>query len=167
MVPRTIKCYHSPCNDESTLNGAWTMPQTLLPIFAEESTPLNNVLSFEKRDGTVWYFHGCMPVFSHDETDHKSFNMFTSQLVDLLEIKPDTLYRAIHSGRLAERKKKRTEQERTKHRGCTGHDGGGMHPRHRTCPHGSWQIFRSAISVHSGSGCNQWWRPMGIAGVVE
>jgi len=152
------------------------MPQTLLPIFAEESTPINDVLSFEKRDGTVWYFHGCMPVFSHDEADHKSFNMFTSQLVDmgqckqmdivrafgvspisvkrhvkrfraggpgaffggrkakrptvwtpdalnraqellnqgksrkkvadLLEIKPDTLYRAIHSGRLAERKKK-------------------------------------------------------------
>ena len=152
------------------------MPQTVLPIFAEESTPINDVLSFEKRDGTVWYFHGCMPVFSHDETDHKSFNMFTSQLVDigqckqmdivrafgvspisvkrhvkrfraegpgaffggrkakrptvwtpdvlnraqelliqgnsrkdvanLLEIKPDTLYRAIHSGRLTELKKK-------------------------------------------------------------
>ncbi len=152
------------------------MPQTLLPIFTEESTPINDVLSFEKRDGTVWYFHGCMPVFSHDETDHSSFNMFTSQLADmgqctqmdivrafgvspisvkrhvkrfraggpgaffggrkakrptvwtpdvlnraqellnqgksrkdvadLLEIKQDTLYRAIHSGRLVERKKK-------------------------------------------------------------
>lgn len=152
------------------------MPQTLLPIFAEESTPINAVLSFEKRAGTVWYFHACMPVFSHDEADHRSFNMFTSQLVDLgqctqmdivrafgvspisvkrhvkrfraggpgaffgarkakrptvwtpqvlnraqellneghsrkavadlLEIKQDTLYRAIHSGRLVERKKK-------------------------------------------------------------
>lgn len=152
------------------------MPQTLLPIFPDESTPINDILSFEKRDGTVWYFHGCMPVFSHEETDHKSFNMFTSQLVDLgqckqmdivrafgvspisvkrhvkrfraggtgaffggrkakrptvwtpdalnraqellnqgksrkevadlLEIKPDTLYRAIHSGRLVEHKKK-------------------------------------------------------------
>ena len=152
------------------------MPQTLLPIFAEESTPINDVLSFEKRDGTVWYFHGCMPVFSHGETDHGSFNMFTSQLVDmgqctqmeivrafgvspisvkrhvkrfraggpgaffggrkakrptvwtpevlnraqelfnqgksrkdvadLLEIKPDTVYRAIRSGRLVARKKK-------------------------------------------------------------
>ena len=152
------------------------MPQTLLPIFAEESTPINDVLSFEKRAGRVWYFHACMPVFSHEEADYRSFNMFTSQLVDmgqckqmdivrafgvspisvkrhvkrfraggvsaffgarnakrptvwtpevlnraqellnqgksrkdvadLLEIKPDTLYRAIHSGRLAERKKK-------------------------------------------------------------
>ncbi len=157
------------------------MPQTLLPIFAEESTPINAVLSFEKRAGTVWYFHACMPVFSHDEKDYRSFNMFTSQLVDmgqctqmdivrafgvspisvkrhvkrfraegpgaffakrkakrptvwtpqvlnraqellnqgqsrkavaeLLEIKPDTFYRAIHSGRLVEHKKKRTEQK--------------------------------------------------------
>ena len=152
------------------------MPQTLLPIFTEGSTPINELLSFEKRDGTVWYFHACLPIFSHEETDYKSFNMFTSQLVDLgqckqmdivrafgvspisvkrhvkryreggpgaffgvhkakrptvwtpdvlnraqellnqgksrkevvelLEIKPDTLYRAIHSGRLAEGKKK-------------------------------------------------------------
>ena len=152
------------------------MPQTLLPIFAEESTLINAVLSFEKRAGTVWYFHACMPVFSHEEADYRSFNMFTSQLVemgqctqmdivrafgvspisvkrhvkrfraggpgaffggrkakrptvwtpqvlnraqellnqgqprnavaDLLGIKKDTLYRAIHSGRLVEHKKK-------------------------------------------------------------
>lgn len=155
------------------------MPQTLLPIFAEESRPINDVLSYEKRDGTVWYFHACMPVFSHEEADYRSFSMFTSQLVDmgqckqmdivrafgvspisvkrhvkrfraggpgaffggrkakrptvwtpevlnraqelfnegksrkavadLLEIKPDTLYRAIRSGRLAESQKKRPE----------------------------------------------------------
>lgn len=155
------------------------MPQTLLPIFSEESRPINDVLSYEKRNGKVWYFHACMPIFSHEEADYKSFSMFTSQLVDmgqckqvdivrafgvspisvkrhvkrfraegpgaffggrkakrptvwtpevlnraqelfnegksrkavsdLLGIKPDTLYRAIHSGRLAERQKKSPE----------------------------------------------------------
>lgn len=59
------------------------MPQTLLPLFSEDTTQINSLLSFTKRDGYVWYFHGCMPVFSHAETDNKSFNMFTSQLVDL------------------------------------------------------------------------------------
>ena len=57
--------------------------QTLLPIFPTESTRINEVLSFEKREGTVWYFHGCMPVFSHNEKDYASFNMYTSQLVVL------------------------------------------------------------------------------------
>lgn len=59
------------------------MPQTLLPLFSEDTTEINGLLSFTKRDGYVWYFHGCMPVFSHAEMDYKSFNMFTSQLVDL------------------------------------------------------------------------------------
>ncbi|MEA3507709.1 MAG: hypothetical protein U9R40_02155 [Synergistota bacterium] len=157
------------------------MPQTLLPIFPEETTPITDLLSFTKRDGAVWYFHGCLPVFSHGEKDYESFNMFTSQLVEtgqckqvdivkafgvseisvkrhvkkfrqggpgvffkgrkakrstvwtpevlnraqellnegkthseveeLLEIKRDTLCRAIHSGRLVEHKKKRAKQE--------------------------------------------------------
>ena len=56
------------------------MPQTLLPIFPAEATPINNVVSFARRDGTIYYFHGCQPVFSHDEDDRKSFRMFTSQL---------------------------------------------------------------------------------------
>ena len=57
------------------------MPQTLLPIFPAESTPINDIVSFEKRDGKVWYFHGCMPVFSHGERDYESFRMITSQMV--------------------------------------------------------------------------------------
>ncbi len=56
------------------------MPQILLPIFPAEATPINNVVSFAKRDGSIYYFHGCQPVFSHDEHDIKSFRMFTSQL---------------------------------------------------------------------------------------
>jgi hypothetical protein len=57
------------------------MPQMVLPIFPSESTPINDVVSFCKRDGTVYYFHGGMPVFIHQEDDLRSFRMFTSQLV--------------------------------------------------------------------------------------
>ena len=56
------------------------MPQMLLPIFPSSSTPINNVLSFEKRNGWVYYFHGCHPVFQHKEDDVRSFKMFVSQL---------------------------------------------------------------------------------------
>lgn len=59
------------------------MPQALLPIFAKESTQINSLLSFENRSGTIYYFHACLPVFSHDEKDNRSFKMFTSQLVDM------------------------------------------------------------------------------------
>ena len=57
------------------------MPQTLLPVFPAEATPVNALISFCKRDGTVYYFHGCLPVFSHAENDLKSFRRFASQLV--------------------------------------------------------------------------------------
>ena len=56
------------------------MSQTLLPLFPSDSTPINDVVSFCKRDGMVHYFHGCMPVFCHPADDMKSFRMFTSQL---------------------------------------------------------------------------------------
>ena len=155
------------------------MPQSLLPLFPAESTPINNLLSFEKRDGRVWYFQGCLPVFCHAEEDHACFRMYASQLVvtgqckqvhivkafgvsaisvkryvkkfreggpraffkgrtgrkpgvwrpevlkraqelltegktrqevaALLRIKPDTVYRAIRSGKLVESKKKRVQ----------------------------------------------------------
>jgi len=156
-------------------------PQTILPIFPQESTPINDVLSFVNLEGTVWYFHGCLPVFSHDEKDYRSFSMFVGQLAangqckqveivkafgisgisvkrhvkkfreggpgaffkqrsgkrstlwtaevlrqaqdllnegktrqevaELLDIKPDTVYRALRSGQLVELKKKRANQE--------------------------------------------------------
>jgi len=38
-------------------------------------------LAFQREDGKVVYFHGLMPVFQHDQTDLKSFRMFTSQLI--------------------------------------------------------------------------------------
>jgi hypothetical protein len=57
------------------------MPQTLLPIFPAEANPINELISFCKRDGTVFYFHGCLPVSSHAQSGLKSFRLFASQLV--------------------------------------------------------------------------------------
>jgi DNA invertase Pin-like site-specific DNA recombinase len=57
------------------------MAQMVLPSFPSESTAINDVVSFCKRDGTVYYFHGSMPIFMHQEEDMRSFRMFTSQLV--------------------------------------------------------------------------------------
>ncbi len=57
------------------------MPQLTLPVFPEESTPINLLLAVEKRDGIVYYFHGLLPVFHHVEDDIQSFRMFTSQLI--------------------------------------------------------------------------------------
>jgi transposase-like protein len=57
------------------------MPQPLLPMFPADVTEINDLVSFAKREGTVYYFHGPMPVFSHAESDRAAFAMFTSQMV--------------------------------------------------------------------------------------
>ena len=57
------------------------MPQPLLPMFPSDVTEINSLVSFAKRDGTVFYFNGPLPVFTHAEDDRPSFRMFTSQLV--------------------------------------------------------------------------------------
>jgi len=57
------------------------MPQTLLPIFPAEATPINELVSFCRRDGTVFYFLGCHPIFNHAESDLRSLRLVTSQLV--------------------------------------------------------------------------------------
>lgn len=57
------------------------MPQIQLPIFPSQSTAITNEIAFEQRDGTVWYFNGHLPVFSHPVNDIASFRFFTSQLI--------------------------------------------------------------------------------------
>jgi transposase len=57
------------------------MPQTLLPVYPSDATPINDIISFCRRDGSIYYFHGALPVFTHAENDLKAFRMFTSQLV--------------------------------------------------------------------------------------
>lgn len=56
------------------------MPQAILPLFSDDATPINELISFRRKDGMVYYFHGCLPVFSHPQDDKASFWMFTSQL---------------------------------------------------------------------------------------
>ena len=57
------------------------MPQALLPIFPSDATQINELVSCAKREGTVWYFYGSMPVFSHPQEDRAAFKMFAAQLV--------------------------------------------------------------------------------------
>ncbi len=56
------------------------MPQLQLPIFPEGMTLINANLGVERRDSTVTYIYGSLPVFSHDVDDMRTFRMFTSQL---------------------------------------------------------------------------------------
>lgn len=57
------------------------MPQAWLPFIPNGATPINDVLSIVKRDKSWFYFCGIHPVFFHEESDRRSFLMFTAQLV--------------------------------------------------------------------------------------
>jgi hypothetical protein len=57
------------------------MPQLQLPIFPPGLTPITNEIAFQREDGRVVYFYGHLPVFQHEESDLKSFRLFTSQLI--------------------------------------------------------------------------------------
>lgn len=56
------------------------MPQLQLPIFPEGMTLINQNLGFMRKDNTVTYIYGSLPIFSHDVDDMQTFRMFTSQL---------------------------------------------------------------------------------------
>ena len=56
------------------------MIQALLPIFPKQSTRINDILVFQKKDEHVYYFNATMPIFSHHVDDLASFRMITSQL---------------------------------------------------------------------------------------
>jgi len=57
------------------------MPQIQLPIFPTSCTAITQELAFEQREGSVYYFNGHLPVFSHPVDDIASFRFFTSQLI--------------------------------------------------------------------------------------
>jgi hypothetical protein len=50
-----------------------------MPLFPKGVTHINNLLAFICEDGVVTYFNGMMPIFQHDEDDHPTFKMITSQ----------------------------------------------------------------------------------------
>ena len=55
------------------------MPQMQLPIFPTDCVHITSELVFENNAGRITYFNGCMPLFSHEEHDLKTFRMITSQ----------------------------------------------------------------------------------------
>ena len=65
-----------------------SMPQLQLPIFPAGVTEINNRIAVESKDGHVCYVHGHLPVFQHEETDVRSFRMFTSQMIVTGTVKP-------------------------------------------------------------------------------
>jgi len=55
------------------------MPQLQLPIFPLGMTLINANLGFMRRDHSLTYFNGHLPVFTHGVDDQQSFRMITSQ----------------------------------------------------------------------------------------
>ena len=70
------------------------MPQLVLPIFPPECKHINNQVGVEKINGRVYYIHGLLPVFSHDENDQELFRFITSQLVINGNVKQKEIVRA-------------------------------------------------------------------------
>lgn len=64
------------------------MPQRQLPIFPAGVTEINRNIAVQKEGRQVWYIHGHLPVFHHDEEDVQSFRMFTSQMIINGTVKP-------------------------------------------------------------------------------
>ena len=58
-----------------------TIPQALLPLIADGATRISGSISVAREAGQWIYFCGVQPVFQHAEDDHRSFRMFTAQLV--------------------------------------------------------------------------------------
>ena len=59
-----------------------------LPIFPAGVTEINSRVAVEARDGQVCYVYGHLPVFQHEETDVRSFRMFTSQMIVTGSVRP-------------------------------------------------------------------------------
>lgn len=70
------------------------MPQMVMPLFPHGTTHINNLLAFSCEEGTVTYFNGSMPLFSHHETDAASFHMITAQFYLNGHVKQADLCRA-------------------------------------------------------------------------
>src|SRR5207302_10295689 len=64
------------------------MAQLQLPIFPAGVTEINSRIAVQKEAGRVFYLHGHLPVFQHEEQDVRSFRMFTSQMIAGGTVKP-------------------------------------------------------------------------------
>ena len=57
------------------------MVQILLPLFPVDATLINRYLAVQRKEDTVFYFNGAMPIFQHSKDDYNSFRLITSQFV--------------------------------------------------------------------------------------
>jgi hypothetical protein len=64
------------------------MPQLQLPIFPAGVTEINSRVAVQAEAGRVFYLHGHLPVFQHEEQDVQTFRMFTSQMIEGGTVKP-------------------------------------------------------------------------------
>ena len=55
--------------------------QILLPIFPPELTLITPTLGFEEKDGSVYYFHSGMPIYTHQKSNFQAFRFITSNFV--------------------------------------------------------------------------------------
>ncbi len=62
-------------------NNDTKMIQTQFPYFPEDATLINQHLGVQKKEYTVYYFNGVMPIFSHYKDDYDSFRLITSQFI--------------------------------------------------------------------------------------
>ena len=58
------------------------MPQLQLPFFPQGVTEITPNLAVGREDSRVTYYHGTLPVFSHQQDDLATFRMITSQFVE-------------------------------------------------------------------------------------
>ena len=70
------------------------MPQRQLPVFPAGVIEINSSIAVQKEEGQVWYIHGHLAVFHHDEEDVGSFRMFTSQMIVNGTVKPKEIVKA-------------------------------------------------------------------------
>lgn len=57
------------------------MGQLLLPIFPGDTRLINITLGVREHDGTVFYLHSGVPIFSHASDDLTMFRFITSNLI--------------------------------------------------------------------------------------
>ena len=57
------------------------MGQLLLPLFPEDTELITPTLGVRKQEGTIYYLHSGMPIYSHGEYELHKFRYITSNLI--------------------------------------------------------------------------------------
>src|ERR1035441_7737327 len=83
------------------------MPQLQLPIFPAGVTEINSQIAVQTEAGMVFYLHGHLPVFQHEEQDVRSFRMFTSQMTEGGTVKPKEIVKTFGVPMITDRKSTR------------------------------------------------------------